>query len=155
MAFGYWRGEPGRSNYVYKNKEYTPGNFSRMVEALEEHTGENYDHYLDEDPVVVIEHWRRLPKRDPSHKKGLRHKARKISPLKQKLTPSPRLAAIIGPAKVTRGQAMKKIWIVIKRRKLQLPGGRVAINEILRPLFGNKRVVKITEIPGPVSKNLS
>lgn len=87
-----------------------------------------------------------------SRKKAKKRKT--PSAFKEKLSPSPRLVAVIGAGKVSRGEAMKKIWGVIKRRRLQLPGGRISVNDVLKPLFPGKRVAKITDVPGAVSRNL-
>lgn len=104
----------------------------------------------DNNWIIDGESW---AENDPGrHKKPKKRKT--PAAFKMKLTPSPRLAAVIGGGKVTRGEAMKRIWAVIKRRKLQLPGGRISVNDVLKPLFPGKRVAKVTDVPGAVSRNL-
>lgn len=46
-------------------------------------------------------------------------KTTKKSPFHVKLRPTPALAAVVGPAPLSRGQASKKVWAYIKRHKLQ------------------------------------
>jgi len=58
------------------------------------------------------------------------------------LTPSPVLAAVIGPDAVPRTEVTKKIWDYIKKHDLQDPANRRNINadEKLKPLFGKDQV---------------
>lgn len=58
------------------------------------------------------------------------------------LTPSPTLAAVIGPEAVPRTEVTKKIWDYIKKHDLQDPANRRNINadDKLRPLFGKEQV---------------
>jgi len=58
------------------------------------------------------------------------------------LTPSPTLAAVIGPQPVPRTEVTKKIWEYIKQHNLQDASNRRNINADakLRPLFGKDQV---------------
>src|SRR3546814_10418052 len=58
------------------------------------------------------------------------------------LTPSPKLAAIIGAEPLPRTEVTKKIWEYIKKHDLQDPANRRNINadDKLRPLFGKEQV---------------
>jgi len=72
------------------------------------------------------------------------------------LTPSPTLAAVIGPDAVPRTEVTKKIWEYIKKHDLQDPANRRNINadDKLRPLFG-KEQVSMFELTKLVSGHLS
>lgn len=71
------------------------------------------------------------------------------------LTPSPTLAAVIGPEPVPRTEVTKKIWDYIKKHDLQDPANRRNINadDKLRPLFG-KDQVSMFELTKLVSQHL-
>jgi len=58
------------------------------------------------------------------------------------LTPSPELAAVIGPDAVPRTEVTKKIWEYIKKHNLQDASNRRNINADakLRPIFGKDQV---------------
>ncbi|OGN62450.1 MAG: DNA topoisomerase I [Chlamydiae bacterium RIFCSPHIGHO2_12_FULL_49_11] len=62
---------------------------------------------------------------------------------KRKLTPSKDLAALIGGAEVTRGDATKKIWDYIKKHKLQDPKDR-------RMIVPDAPFAKMTGTPEPI-----
>lgn len=72
------------------------------------------------------------------------------------LTPSPTLAAVIGPEAVPRTEVTKKIWDYIKKHDLQDPSNRRNINADakLKPLFG-KDQVSMFELTKIVSGHLS
>lgn len=70
--------------------------------------------------------------------------ARKMNPafakiVNQKFTPSETLAAVIGKASVTRGQAVKRLWDYFKRHKLN-KGREIRADAALRPLFGKPKI---------------
>jgi DNA topoisomerase-3 len=71
------------------------------------------------------------------------------------LTPSANLAAAIGKNKVSRPEAIKKIWDYIKKNGLQDSKNKRNINAdaALLPLFGKKQV-SMFELAAIVSKNL-
>ena len=70
-------------------------------------------------------------------------------------TPSPELAAVIGPELVARPQVMKKLWDYIKAHNLQDATNKRAINadaKLLR-VFG-KAQVTMFELAGIAGKHL-
>ncbi|HLU15262.1 MAG TPA: SWIB/MDM2 domain-containing protein [Burkholderiaceae bacterium] len=71
------------------------------------------------------------------------------------VTPSPTLAAIIGPDAIPRTEVTKKIWDYIKKHDLQDPKNRRNINadDKLRPLF-KKDQVSMFELTKLVSAHL-
>lgn len=74
----------------------------------------------------------------------------------QKLTPTAKLALVIGAAKVTRPQAVKKVWAYIKKHKLQDKKNKRMINadEKLKPLFDGKKAISMFVLAKCLSKNL-
>ena len=74
----------------------------------------------------------------------------------QKLTPKANLAAVIGAGKVTRPQAVKKVWAYIKRHKLQDKKNKRMINADakLKPLFGGKKQISMFSLAKCMSKEL-
>lgn len=73
-----------------------------------------------------------------------------------KLKPSAELAEVIGAAKISRPQAMKKVWAYIKAEKLQDKKNKRMINadEKLQPLFGKKKQVSMFDLAKLVSNEL-
>lgn len=73
-----------------------------------------------------------------------------------KLTPGAKLAAVIGTGKVTRPQAVKKIWAYIKAHKLQDKKNKRMINadEKLKPLFNGKKQISMFTLAKVVSNQL-
>ena len=96
-------------------------------------------------------------------------KARKKAPAKKKakrkpnpafmkpMTPSPALAAVIGPKPRPRSQVAKSLWDYIKKNKLQDAKNRRNINADanLKAVFGGKGTVSMFEMTKLVSKHLS
>ncbi|HYP84442.1 SWIB/MDM2 domain-containing protein [Variovorax sp.] len=72
------------------------------------------------------------------------------------LTPSPALAAVIGPTPVPRTEVVKRMWDYIKANNLQDPQNKRNINadEKLKPIFGKDQVTMF-ELTGLVGKHLS
>ncbi|MCK4658668.1 MAG: hypothetical protein KAV82_04025 [Phycisphaerae bacterium] len=72
------------------------------------------------------------------------------------LTPSPELAAVVGKNPLPRTQVIKKIWVYIKKHKLQDPRDRRMINadDKLLGLFGGAKQVSMFELTALVSKHL-
>ena len=70
-------------------------------------------------------------------------------------TPSPALAAVIGPELVARTEVMKKLWDYIKAHNLQDAKDKRAINAdaLLLPVFG-KPQVSMFELAGIAGKHL-
>jgi DNA topoisomerase-1 len=70
-------------------------------------------------------------------------------------TPSPELAAIIGPQSLPRTQAVKKLWEYIKEHKLQDPSNKRKIvpDQKLAKVIG-KNPVDMLKLAGLLSKHL-
>jgi upstream activation factor subunit UAF30 len=62
--------------------------------------------------------------------------------LMKPLTPSPELAAVIGPDPVPRPEVVSKVWDYIKKHDLQNPQNKreIIADEKLQPVFGKDRV---------------
>ena len=106
-------------------------------------------------------------------KKGAKKSAKKAAPRKaapkkakskrkpnaafmKPMTPSPELAAVIGPKAVPRSQVAKGLWDYIKKNKLQDAKNRRLINadDKLRAVFGGKGQVNMFEMTKLVSRHL-
>ncbi|WP_372653760.1 SWIB/MDM2 domain-containing protein [Halobacteriovorax sp.] len=72
------------------------------------------------------------------------------------MTPSAELAAVIGDAAVPRTEAVKKIWVYIKKHDLQNPKNKrnILADEKLKAVFGKKEVTMF-ELAGILGKHLS
>jgi upstream activation factor subunit UAF30 len=93
-------------------------------------------------------------KKAPAKKKS----KRKPNPAFMKpMTPSPALAAVIGPKARPRSQVAKSIWDYIKKNKLQDSKNRRMINADanLKTVFGGRNQVSMFEMTKLVSKHLS
>jgi chromatin remodeling complex protein RSC6 len=97
---------------------------------------------------------KRTAKKAPAKKKS----KRKSNPAFMKpMTPSPALAAVIGPKPRPRSQVAKSIWDYIKKHKLQDNKNRRMINADanLKVVFGGKNQVSMFDMTKLVSKHLS
>ena len=85
-------------------------------------------------------------------RKGARRKSAFMAPVK----PSPALAAVIGAKSVPRTQVVKKLWLYIKRHKLQDKKNRRNINADakLKVVFGGRKQVNMFKMTKLVSKHL-
>jgi len=84
-------------------------------------------------------------------------KARKPSAAFMKpMSPSPALGAVIGSKAMPRTEVTKKLWVYIKKNKLQDAKNRRMINadDLLKPVFGGKKQVSMFEMTKLVSKHL-
>lgn len=74
-----------------------------------------------------------------------------------KLKPSKELAAVIGEEKVTRGEAIKKMWAYIKEENLQDPSDkrRILADEKLAAVFGSSEPLNMFQLSGVISRHLS
>jgi upstream activation factor subunit UAF30 len=84
--------------------------------------------------------------------------ARKPNPAFMKpLTPSDKLAAVVGAKPLPRTQVVKKLWAYIKKNGLQDPKAKRMINAdaALKAVFGGKARVDMFEMTKLVSKHLS
>jgi upstream activation factor subunit UAF30 len=73
------------------------------------------------------------------------------------LTPSAALSEIVGSAGLPRTQVVKKLWVYIKKNKLQDAKERRMINAdaALAKVFGGKKRVNMFEMTKLVNKHLS
>jgi len=71
--------------------------------------------------------------------------------------PSEALAEIVGSKPIPRTEVTKKLWVYIKKNKLQDPSNKRMINsdEKLKPIFGKKAQVSMFEMTKLVGKHLS
>ena len=72
------------------------------------------------------------------------------------LTPSDKLAEIVGSKPLPRTEVVKKLWQYIKKNNLQDKKNRRNINadEKLKPIFGTKAQVSMFDMTKLVSKHL-
>ncbi len=70
---------------------------------------------------------------------------------------SSELAVIVGKGPMPRSEVVKKLWVYIKKNKLQDPNNKRNINadEDLKAVFGGKKTVNMFEMTKLVSKHLS
>ncbi len=70
---------------------------------------------------------------------------------------SPDLAAVVGQGPMPRPEVVKKLWVYIKKNKLQDEKNKRNINgdENLIKVFGGKKTVNMFEMTKLVSKHLS
>jgi len=68
--------------------------------------------------------------------------AKKTNALQKPLTPSPQLAAVVGPGQLSRGEVVSKIWDYIKKNNLQNPENKreIIADDKLKPIFGKPKV---------------
>jgi len=73
------------------------------------------------------------------------------------LTPSPALAEVIGTTAVPRTEAVRKIWVYIKKNNLQNPKNKrnILADDKLAKVFGGKKEVTMFELAGILGKHLS
>ncbi|HAZ08536.1 MAG TPA: hypothetical protein DCZ01_08470 [Elusimicrobia bacterium] len=73
------------------------------------------------------------------------------------LTPSEKLAEVVGNKPLPRTEVVKKLWAYIKKNNLQDKKNKRNINAdaILKAVFGGKSVVNMFEMTKLVSKHLS
>jgi chromatin remodeling complex protein RSC6 len=74
------------------------------------------------------------------------------------LKPSPQLAEVLGSATpISRPQVAKKVWVYIKKHKLQDPKKRreIIADENLKPVFGGKARLDMFQMTKAISKHLS
>jgi len=78
----------------------------------------------------------------PTDKKDAGTGVKKPNALQQPLTPSPQLAAVVGPGTLSRGEVVSKVWEYIKKNNLQNPQNKreIVADDKLRPVFGKDRV---------------
>ena len=81
---------------------------------------------------------------------------KKPNALQQPLTPSPELAAIVGPAKLARGEVVSKMWEYIKKNNLQNPANKreILADAKLKPVFHGKDKVTMFEMNKHLAQHL-
>jgi upstream activation factor subunit UAF30 len=109
---------------------------------------------------------RKSSSRSSSRKSGRKKTARKAARKKTKrapnpafmkpMTPTPQLAAVVGPSPMPRTEVTKKLWQYIKRKGLQDAKERRMINadDNLRAVFGGKGKVSMFEMTKLVNRHL-
>ena len=72
------------------------------------------------------------------------------------MTPSAALAEVVGSKALPRTEVVKKMWVYIKKNKLQDKANRRMINADakLKPIFGGKGQVSMFDMAKHLSKNL-
>lgn len=83
--------------------------------------------------------------------------AKATSAFMKPMTISPELAEVVGKGPMPRSEMVKKLWVYIKKNKLQDPAKKRNINadEKLKKVFGGKKTVDMFEMTKLVSKHLS
>jgi chromatin remodeling complex protein RSC6 len=82
---------------------------------------------------------------------------KKTSAFFKKLKVSPELQAIVGAKEMARTEVVKKLWIYIKKHKLQDPNNLRDIipDEKLAKVFGSKRKVNMFKMTKIISGHLT
>ena len=83
---------------------------------------------------------------------------RKANPaLLKPLDLSPELEAVVGKGPMARSQVVKQIWVYIKKLDLQNPENKrnILADELLLPLFDNKKEVTMFEMTKLISKHIT
>jgi upstream activation factor subunit UAF30 len=72
------------------------------------------------------------------------------------MTPTSALAEVVGSKAMPRTEVTKKLWVYIKKHKLQDSKNRRMINadDALKPVFGGKKQVSMFEMTKLVNKHL-
>ena len=70
--------------------------------------------------------------------------------------PSPALSEVVGSKPIPRTEVTKKLWLYIKKNKLQDPKNRrmIRADAALKTVFGGKAVVNMFEMTKLVGKHL-
>jgi chromatin remodeling complex protein RSC6 len=82
--------------------------------------------------------------------------AKKTNALQKPLTPSPELAAVVGPGQLSRGDVVSKIWDYIKKNNLQNPKNKreILADDKLKKVFDGKSAVSMFEMNKHLAKHL-
>ena len=102
----------------------------------------------------------------PAARKPVKKAAKKAKPKTKRkpnaafmkpMTPSAALSAVVGAKPLARTEAVKRIWVHIKKNKLQDNKNRRMINNdaALKAVFGNKAQVSMFDIAKYLGKHLS
>ena len=107
---------------------------------------------------VIVNDLSEIGKKYADHERtAYEKKSRGGGGLRGKLKPSKELAAVIGDEKVTRGEAIKKMWAYIKEEDLQDPSDkrRILADEKLAAIFGSPEPLNMFQLSGILAKHLS
>jgi upstream activation factor subunit UAF30 len=100
---------------------------------------------------------KKVAKKKPAKKVAKKKSARKPNAAFMKpLEPSSDLAKIVGSKPLPRTQVVKKVWVYIKKKNLQNPKDKrnIIADELLKPIFGNKKEVSMLDMHKLLSKHL-
>jgi chromatin remodeling complex protein RSC6 len=72
------------------------------------------------------------------------------------VVPTPELAHVVGSKPLSRGDAMRRLWVYIKKHNLQDPANkrRVVADDVLRPIFDGHDSLDMFEMTAFVSRHL-
>ncbi|THD78254.1 MAG: hypothetical protein E7812_11805 [Phenylobacterium sp.] len=81
---------------------------------------------------------------------------KKNNALQKPMTPSPELAAVVGPGQLSRGEVVSKIWDYIKKNNLQNPQNKreIVADAKLKPVFGGRDRVSMFEMNKHLAQHL-
>jgi len=81
---------------------------------------------------------------------------KKPNGLQKIMQPSPELAAVVGSAKLSRGDVVSKMWAYIKKNNLQNPANKreILADAKLKPVFGGKDKVDMFEMNKHLANHL-
>ena len=89
-------------------------------------------------------------------RKSKKKKGAKKNSFMKPMKPDVALAAIVGAKPIPRTQVTKKVWVYIKRKKLQDKKKRIMINPdaLLKVVCGGKKQVSMFELTKWVNKHM-
>ena len=96
------------------------------------------------------------PPETPAARKKKKSKRKPSAAFMKALKPSSALAVVVGAKPLPRTQVVKKLWIYIKKKKLQDKVNRrmIVADAALTAVFGGKKKVNMFEMTKLVSKHL-
>ncbi len=99
---------------------------------------------------------KKVAKKKPAKKKKKKSKRKPSAAFMKAMKPSAALAEVVGAKPLPRTQVVKKLWVYIKKNKLQDKVNRRMINAdaALKVVFGGKRKVSMFEMTKLVNKHL-
>ena len=97
-------------------------------------------------------------KKSPARKTAKKKSARKPNAaFMAPVTPSASLAEVVGSKPIPRTEVTKRLWLYIKKNKLQDATNRrmIKADAALKPVFGGKSTVNMFEMTKLVNKHLA
>jgi upstream activation factor subunit UAF30 len=97
-------------------------------------------------------------KKSPARKAAKKKSARKPNAaFMAPVTPSASLAEVVGSKPIPRTEVTKRLWVYIKKNKLQDATNRrmIKADAALKPVFGGKSTVNMFEMTKLVNKHLA